>query len=511
MEGEINFDQDGASSEARPGAPAERVGPGPSRGATSALRSFPARSDAPTSTGVPSEPPGSPGPTDGATADGADRPTSTGIPLVVSTPSSRDTDGSRHAHRMPRPTRRERRARRKEKIRRRRTLIGRHPKSTVALVIVLALTPVWISAGSAATDPALGNTPGARLTEWVRDHGGGGLVTWAENTWYTWHAPPKGGKPQKGAIPAPEATPSTTQPAGPAHLPVPAAITPFVATPTPGEGQWHPVGRTVGGLPAIYAAFLRPNAVNTSLVCGVAWMDTKLLRATLYEGTSIPGTGQTWPNVAPITGPALETLVAAFNSGFRIQDAQGGFYANGVTAVPLRTGAASLVIDSNGTPTIGAWGTDVSMSPSVVAVRQNLDLIVDGGRPVPGLDGNDNIRWGATLGGRVQVWRSGLGVTADGALVFAGGSGLSIVDLANVLARAGAVRAMEMDINTAWVNFTSFDPPVGQPAGPANGTLLTHDEATPVSRYFQSLSRDFVTMSAVLPAEAPAPPAVKRR
>jgi hypothetical protein len=70
---------------------------------------------------------------------------------------------------------------------------------------------------------------------------------------------------------------------------------------------------------------------------------------------------------------------------------------------------------------------------------------------------------------------------------------------------------MEMDINTAWVNFTSFDPPVGQPAGPANGTLLTHDEATPVSRYFQSLSRDFVTMSAVLPAEAPAPPPVKRR
>ncbi len=296
---------------------------------------------------------------------------------MVSTPSSRDTDGSRHAHGLPRPTRRERRARRKEKIRRRRTLIGRHPKSTVALVIVLALTPVWISAGSAATDPALGNTPGARLTEWVRDHGGGGLVTWAENTWYTWHAPPKGGKPEKGAIPAPEAATSTTQPAGPAHLPVPAAITPFVATPTPGEGQWHPIGRTVGGLPAMYAAFLRPNAVNTSLVCGVAWMDTKLLRATLYEGTSIPGTGQTWPDVAPITGPALDTLVAAFNSGFRMQDAQGGFYANGVTAVPLRTGAASLVIDSNGTPTIGAWGTDVSMSPSVVAVRQNLDLIVD--------------------------------------------------------------------------------------------------------------------------------------
>ena len=94
------------------------------------------------------------------------------------------------------------------------------------------------------------------------------------------------------------------------------------------------------------------------------------------------------------------------------------------------------------------------------------------------------------------MWRSGLGVTADGALVYVGGSGLSIVDLANVLARAGAVRAMEMDINTAWVNFTSFDPPVGQPASATNGTVLTSDEATYPSRYFVPLSRDFVTMSA---------------
>ena len=76
---------------------------------------------------------------------------------------------------------------------------------------------------------------------------------------------------------------------------------------------------------------------------------------------------------------------------------------------------------------------------------------------MPGLDQNDNSRWGATLGGSVHVWRSGVGVTADGALVYVGGSGLSIVDLANVLARAGAVRAMELDINTAWVNYSHFD------------------------------------------------------
>ena len=427
---------------------------------------------------------------------------SNGLPLVVSTPLSRGSEEHPPVVAMAPLTRRERRLRRKERIRGRRSVFGRHPKSTVLIVILLALTPVWVSAGSAATNQALGNTVGSRLTEWVRDHGGGGVVTWAEDTWYTWHAPPKGGKPKPVAIPLPSRS-TPTVPAGPAHLPAPAAIVPFVTDPTPGEGQWHPIGRDVDGIPAMYAAYLRPNAVNTSLVTGVAWMDTTLLRATLYEGTSIPGTGQQWIDEAPVAGQALDTLVAAFNSGFRMQDAQGGFYADGVTAVPLVPGAASLVIDSNGTPTIGAWGTDVTMSPSVVAVRQNLHLIVDNGQPLPGLVDNDFSHWGFTLGNKVQVWRSGLGVTADGALVYVGGSGLSIVDLANVLARAGAVRAMELDINTAWVNFTSFDPPAGQPASAADGTDLTEDEATYPSRYFEPLSRDFVTMSARTSATPP--------
>ena len=426
-----------------------------------------------------------------------DQDDSTDLPTVSSTPERTGPAGTpRYVHALSRPTRRERRALRKQKRRERSTVVGRHPKTTILLVVLVLLTPVWASLGSAATNPALGPTVGGRLTEWVRDHGGGGIVTWAENTWYTWHAPPKGGKPAAGAIPKPVVVPSTVPVVtGPAHLPAPAAMVPFVATPTPGEGQWHPIGRTVQGVPAMYAAFLRPNAVNTSLVAGVAWMDTKMLRGALYAGTTIPGTGQPFTTMAPIAGTALNSLDAAFNSGFRMQDARGGFYLDGLTAVPLVAGRASLVIDTNGNVAIGSWGSEVAMTPDTVAVRQNLDLIVDNGQVVPGLNANDNYQWGATLGGRVQVWRSGIGVTADGALVYVGGTGLSIVDLANLLQRAGAVRAMELDINTDWVNFSHFDLPFGTPASATNGTLLTYDEQTSPSRYFSALSRDFITMS----------------
>ncbi|HEX3567790.1 MAG TPA: phosphodiester glycosidase family protein [Acidimicrobiales bacterium] len=383
-------------------------------------------------------------------------------------------------------------------VRRRRTIIGRHPKLSILLIVLLLMTPIWVSLGSFMTNPANGPVS-TRFAEWMRENGGGGIVTSVENFWYSHHQPPKGGKPKSGAIPAPTKSAIPAPTVGPPHLPPPTAMVPLATPPIAGEGQWHPIGRTVGGIPAMYAAYVRPDSTYTSEVTGVAWMDTTLLKASLYEGESIPGTGGPYVNNSPIPASAATSLVAAFNSGFLMGDAQGGYYADGHMAIPLVNGAASLVIYRNGTPTVGAWGTDVTMNPNVVAVRQNLDLIVDNGQPVPGLNQTDNSRWGNTLGGAFRVWRSGVGVTADGALVYVGGSGLSIVDLANVLQHAGAVRAMEMDINTSWVNFFSFAPPVGQPASGTNGTRLTADEVNSPSRYFSASARDFITMSARVP------------
>ena len=129
-------------------------------------------------------------------------------------------------------------------------------------------------------------------------------------------------------------------------------------------------------------------------------------------------------------------------------------------------------------------------------MRQTLRLIVIDGRAVAGLDNANYINWGATLGGSYAVWRSGLGITKDGALVYVGGPSLSISDLANVLIHAGAVRAMELDINTDWVQFSSYQGPLGKPINGGNGTdLLSSMNGIP-SRFFASWwNRDFYTMS----------------
>ncbi len=385
--------------------------------------------------------------------------------------------------------RRTRPGRRRHRRRRRRLVLA------VAVILTGLLIWLAISLGGALTDPALGASSSSRFAEWAREHGGGGVVNWVESEWYSHHPPRVGGRPPKGAIQKPAHLPLTSA-AGPPHLAPPAPIVPIANPPIAGEGQWSPGGRLVGGIPAVYETSLRPDAIHTSYVVGVAWMDTKLLRATLYSGSQIPGGGP-FKHTAPIPASASTSLVAAFNAGFLMSAANGGYYTDGRTILPLRSGAASFVVYANGTSTVGQWGRDVTMTPAVVSVRQNLDLLVDNGQPVPGLDSADTTQWGETLGNRVFVWRSGLGVTADGALVYVGGPGLNITDLADLLVRAGAVRAMELDINTDWVNFSSYRPATsaGQ-ASTANGTnLLSNMVGTP-DRYFESYwARDFITMS----------------
>lgn len=367
------------------------------------------------------------------------------------------------------------------------------------LAAAVGLFVLWgaLSLGTALTNPALGSSVGARAAEWLRGHGGASIVVWAEDTWYSHHQPKVGGTLAAGTIHAPKNTTTTAPLATVQHLPAPSPLTPIASPPVAGEGQWTPVGRRIQGVPAVYETMLRPDAIHTSYVVGVAWMDTTLLKATLYSGTQIPGGGP-YSHSAPISPTDASQLVAAFNAGFLMSDANGGYYTDNKTVVPLRTGAASFVVYKNGSSTVGQWGRDVNMGANVVSVRQNLDLLVDNGQVVPGASTANSRQWGATLGGNLYVWRSGLGVTANGALVYVGGPALNIVDLATILQRAGAVRAMELDINTDWVNFSTYQPSTpGGAATPSNGTELLPAMVGSPGRYFQPWwARDFITMSA---------------
>jgi len=300
-------------------------------------------------------------------------------------------------------------------------------------------------------------------------------------------------------------TTTTTVPgAAGTPLPAPADLTPSVVPAPAGSGVWAPAGRPVGGSPAVYTTTLVPP--GGSQQAGLAWMDTRLLSARLYSGSTSPGGGP-YHWTAPIEPAEAASLVAAFNGGFQLADAGGGYLTEGRTVAPLVAGAASLVITADGSVDLGAWGTDVAMTPDVVAVRQNLVPLVAGGQPTPLAAGPDWQAWGNTCGagscahdvpGVESQWRSGVGVTADGALVYALGPDLDPLQLAQLLVQAGAVRAMELDINPSWPVLATYDPPVpGGLAAPSNGTgLLPGTDQGPGTFFEPTWARDFVTMSA---------------
>jgi hypothetical protein len=218
-----------------------------------------------------------------------------------------------------------------------------------------------------------------------------------------------------------------------------------------------------------------------------ARLDPTRLRFALYAGTMDPA-GK-WADQGVVAASLWPTLVATFNSGFKLDASRGGYYAEGRNAAPLRAGAASLVIYQDGSATVGQWGRDVTLSSNVVAVRQNLELLVDAGQPSPKVATNVQPNWGFTLNNQVENWRSALGVDATGQLVYVGGAGLDPSALARALIAVGVVRAMELDINPAFVTLDIF--PNG---GGPNGAKLLPDMEEPPNHFIASSTRDFIAV-----------------
>ena len=175
----------------------------------------------------------------------------------------------------------------------------------------------------------------------------------------------------------------------------------------------------------------------------------RLIELRLHAGTEDPGSSG-WRLGPEVAGAERQRLVAAFNGGFKLNIGAGGFFSQGRDAVPLQHGLGSIVTYTDGYTDIGAWRQDVPGARSQVAsVRQNLTLLISGGRSASTL--NCLTCWGATLGGVSDPARSALGITADGHLVWAGGENLTTMQLADALLAAHVVRAVELDINPEWV------------------------------------------------------------
>jgi Phosphodiester glycosidase len=362
---------------------------------------------------------------------------------------------------------------------------ARRIATIAAIVCVLPALVSYVGALTGRSDSGIG----IRTVEWLRDNGARGLVDDVENFYYSLAAPSKGGPglktlpSQSGAVAArPVQIPPVRIPR--IHRYRPPNIAPVIRPALPGEGIWHATFGGAGSRPPVLITSFRPQPEYPRLVAGVAWIDHTRTSVMLYPGVSEPAAAL--PSRGPEDVPMSRRshLVATFNSAFKLSDSGGGFGYRGHTYAPMKADTATILRYRDGRIDVISWHGGPRVSPNVVYARQNLPLIVNHGRANPNLSGGPE--WGATLGNAIMVWRSAVGVDSHGNLIYAAANDQTVGSLAAIMIRAGAVRAMELDINTYWTSFITYrDPGAGHPAN-----LLADMDRSP-ARYLTPDDRDF--------------------
>jgi hypothetical protein len=145
-------------------------------------------------------------------------------------------------------------------------------------------------------------------------------------------------------------------------------------------------------------------------------------------------------------------LLATFNGGFKAIAAAGGFAVNGHPYGFLGRGLGTLIGYRDGRVDIFTWHGGPTPGPGVAFARQNLPLIVD----------------------------------RHGDLIYVAAADQTVVTLAAILVHAGAVRAIELDINPEWPTFDTY-----AHVGTVLPRKFVPNGQQPTDRYLSEDARDF--------------------
>ncbi|HWA53105.1 MAG TPA: phosphodiester glycosidase family protein [Solirubrobacterales bacterium] len=324
---------------------------------------------------------------------------------------------------------------------------------------------------------------GVSSVEWLRRNGGNSLVSEVENAYYTLNAPAKGGPPLK-ALPNVGVANADAE-AGSAAAPYrPPNVKPLIHPALPGEGVWKKAGAGAGARPPVLLTTFRSDPEYPQLIAGVAWLDSAQTKLAYVPGLDEP------PEPLPHRGPgevppgSRPRLVATFNGGFPLETSNAGLVYRGKVVEAMVNGIATVVEYRDGRVDVVRWHQGPGAPADVWFAKQNLPPIIYEGKLNPNL--SDGPEWGETVNNATRVWRSGLGVDARGNLLYAAANDQTVESLAQILRRAGAVRALELDINEDWTSFISYRGP-----GAASPSNLLPEMFRPAERYLTPDERDF--------------------
>jgi hypothetical protein len=298
--------------------------------------------------------------------------------------------------------------------------------------------------------------------------------------------------PEPPPPPPPEAA-GVVDPLGPWPLEAPPPdITPRLDPPLPGEGRWRPfhfAPATPGAPPIFWRTTIRVDTERPDAITELVLVDPRQAELRMVGGTEHPRstTGEVGTGMVP--GAVRGQTLAAFNGGFQAVHGNYGMVVDKTVLLPPLPQVATVATYADGSALMGTWADDGGPLPKgLVSLRQNLPPLADRGQFNP----LGRRTWGFTIKGSdpIFTWRSGMGVTRAGFLVFGVCVRCSADTLADGLMAADAEYAMHLDMNISNIGWEFWRP--GADAGRIERQSLMPDMwRSEDARYVDPHTRDF--------------------
>lgn len=260
-------------------------------------------------------------------------------------------------------------------------------------------------------------------------------------------------------------------------------------SPLADEGVWHDIALNIFPSKEVMAyTFVRPDSTRSFAVVSIVKMDATALTLGSVAGIIEPGSKVGKPGSGKVPKEIAQSgnLVAAFDGGFQYRDGAYGMIVGKTTYLPLKYGLGTVVGYKDGSIKILNY-TGQSLGNDTTFVRQNGPMLIQDGN-ITLSDPNNRVIWGRVIGNNTFTWRSGIGITPKGELVFAAGNNLSPQTLAQALYVAGAVNAVQLDINPHWVRFNIFN---SNSTGNYDSVTLNKDMTDGSKEYLNGYQKDF--------------------
>ncbi len=233
-----------------------------------------------------------------------------------------------------------------------------------------------------------------------------------------------------------------------------------------GDGTWRRLGatsagdRAAAGRSVLVVTTVHPHPVSRFDSVTLAAIDLRHAALHFMAGKDDPGAEALDPPAGVIPEADQDKLLAVFNGGFLPRHGRWGMMVQGRELVPPRADGCTVGLYRDGAVRIRPWAALESRSGTMSAYRQTPPCLIDSGKLHPALSAGNERLWGGRDPKRKTRRRSALGIDESGrVLLYAMGTEVGPLLLAQAMRHAGAVDAVQLDINWSWTRFLLYGQP----------------------------------------------------